>query len=1379
MFLEKNAQEQVPQSQAPANIDENTPQEPQRKNSSNSVGTIASKNSNNSSNLNSAKSEHEYSTEDYFIHHFKTLVIQMKKEHSKTLGSFKTFNLTRKGTNSSNQQATDKNQDKMSQMLHMLVNNYLLQSVDIETYYLSRLALNTFIEGIEALIYFQPFSSLDGETFLQIWERAFNILEILLSKNLGDTEEETNLEICLLNFYQNYIMQTVTQQFDYQRTNSMIKVNYLLIGNLKETCETYFCSTSVRVKQGSLTLIKFILGLFGALFRFCRGGSVEDAHIFFCVNLFDENLVFILKKMALYWDKRSEKESLEIIDLFLGLFVEIIILNKSHQLNRIEMISFLLKKVIFERLKQLSTQKKCLAIEENFESFKKEFEVYQKFLEKIFDSDIVVFELYLHNDFLIIKQKLLFKLVKIVLEIYQRVKLDSLENFEVLVRHFPLDFLMNIFLPKTSNPVINNQLQQLTGSTGVSTKPLINLEFYYALHTKESQYIQFNEGNEKEQKDYFIKLSKFQIIFSQIDPEPFFLRYRKYKDKAIDSFIFSLYEKTSQANLVAVVEELMLFVKCKFIDWELIRDNIGLINAVSNNFKDRKILLSGLVTWLILLGSTIIEYDNYGEVGQVKTTLLARLKDYSSVEFDKLFSSEQRDTFRKDQKDSDKLVDEFPEKIEKAKSVTDRFHVHVNLLSKFVTKRYLYDKSILSVGTMLKFDSDQFFVKNLSTILECFYYNSQKFAELLLDNIIINERSTLNLRGLAGDKKSHLDFLSELLISWLGLENFYNKSTTPFFCWKMYIVTYYHSKTLYSKNSTNIKRFFVSAIQQHFSFFLVSLKSKFVLKIKEEFENSGTSKTLFSISKEDSLSEALTKFLTEEEQPLSVIEKNLPASEKNNLYKSGTSQEGRIQSDYFDNNTILENSLINVKFSDPNDLYFQVDCIIDELLTINVSESSLFLIGFMLGWSVELITNSIYWNVEQTKKNSFIENYLLVTTFIDKFFMIDINNQSLCVSSELNIKELEFFKRQNKVKYGRILLKSYGLFLAYKLSIKSACLWEYDKNYRINNLLNKSFEFFKNCAPEGLFMCIDLFVAQVKSFLICDTNFQSWDKLFNIGRELSQQLNILKIEGNEYMNGCQKMEEFLIILINNLKAQHNTFMKSDSFVNNLSEFQNFWFFQDLSENRQEKLFGHYQALATHLYEISKSNQLKIVFFIQSFCKNIDEINDTNQITLCYRIVQMFFMKIRFNELGKDEHILQFQSIQRLNETILGNTDEIDVIYPFFEFFSNIMISQHNQLVSNDAFGNLWIKYVNLTGQLVNKANLNTKSANQFSNINRLFCTFLKLLLSTKFLNKKKPSMLDMGFGNKDKNEGYNRWKNTIIIINEISPHLFKYITDFK
>lgn len=154
MFLEKNAQEQVPQSQAPANIDENTPQEPQRKNSSNSVGTIASKNSNNSSNLNSAKSEHEYSTEDYFIHHFKTLVIQMKKEHSKTLGSFKTFNLTRKGTNSSNQQATDKNQDKMSQMLHMLVNNYLLQSVDIETYYLSRLALNTFIEGIEALIYF-------------------------------------------------------------------------------------------------------------------------------------------------------------------------------------------------------------------------------------------------------------------------------------------------------------------------------------------------------------------------------------------------------------------------------------------------------------------------------------------------------------------------------------------------------------------------------------------------------------------------------------------------------------------------------------------------------------------------------------------------------------------------------------------------------------------------------------------------------------------------------------------------------------------------------------------------------------------------------------------------------------------------------------------------------------------------------------------------------------------------------------------------------------------------------------------------------------------------------------------------------------------------
>jgi hypothetical protein len=54
----------------------------------------------------------------------------------------------------------------------------------------------------------------------------------------------------------------------------------------------------------------------------------------------------------------------------------------------------------------------------------------------------------------------------------------------------------------------------------------------------------------------------------------------------------------------------------------------------------------------------------------------------------------------------------------------------------------------------------------------------------------------------------------------------------------------------------------------------------------------------------------------------------------------------------------------------------------------------------------------------------------------------------------------------------------------------------------INSLMSRSSEFFKNCAPEGLFMCIELFVSQIKSFLITDDYFGSWDKLFNLGREL-------------------------------------------------------------------------------------------------------------------------------------------------------------------------------------------------------------------------------------------------------------------------------------
>ena len=55
-------------------------------------------------------------------------------------------------------------------------------------------------------------------------------------------------------------------------------------------------------------------------------------------------------------------------------------------------------------------------------------------------------------------------------------------------------------------------------------------------------------------------------------------------------------------------------------------------------------------------------------------------------------------------------------------------------------------------------------------------------------------------------------------------------------------------------------------------------------------------------------------------------------------------------------------------------------------------------------------------------------------------------------------------------------------------------------------------------------MCIELFVTQIKSFLTSNENFQSWDKLFNIGRELVEYLKILKVEGNEFMPGITQIE---------------------------------------------------------------------------------------------------------------------------------------------------------------------------------------------------------------------------------------------------------------
>lgn len=186
-----------------------------------------------------------------------------------------------------------------------------------------------------------------------------------------------------------------------------------------------------------------------------------------------------------------------------------------------------------------------------------------------------------------IKKKLVFKLIKLTLDVYQHQKDENYLNFEKLVTKCPLSFLSSVFILK--NPQLIN--------TNKGSNPTENyLEFYYALHTNEPLYINFNERNEKELIGYFEKLSKFMCIFSQIDPAPFFARYKKYKDEVIKYFIITLVEKSTQINNInGVKEELRFFLKTNLINWEIIENenNTNLIKEATNNFKDRKLLLSG------------------------------------------------------------------------------------------------------------------------------------------------------------------------------------------------------------------------------------------------------------------------------------------------------------------------------------------------------------------------------------------------------------------------------------------------------------------------------------------------------------------------------------------------------------------------------------------------------------------------------------------------------------------------------------------------------------------------------------------------------------------------------------------------------------------
>lgn len=168
-------------------------------------------------------------------------------------------------------------------------------------------------------------------------------------------------------------------------------------------------------------------------------------------------------------------------------------------------------------------------------------------------------------------------------------------------------------------------------------------------------------------------------------------------------------------------------------------------------------------------------------------------------------------------------------------------------------------------------------------------------------------------------------------------------------------------------------------------FFYGILKSKLAYSLKEEFENSGTCKTNFSISKEDSLSEALTKFLTEEEQAVSVIDIDVLGQR----YLGGGGGLGGRFLDYFKGNEILENSLLVTKFGTVEDVAFLVGCIREETLEINLKENSLIVVGFMLGWCVELITSFVHWNrtnVGQKPRQAIhINQFSNFTKFLEKF----------------------------------------------------------------------------------------------------------------------------------------------------------------------------------------------------------------------------------------------------------------------------------------------------------------------------------------------------------------------------------------------------------
>ena len=287
-----------------------------------------------------------------------------------------------------------------------------------------------------------------------------------------------------------------------------------------------------------------------------------------------------------------------------------------------------------------------------------------------------------------------------------------------------------------------------------------------------------------------MNLSKFLCVFNQIDPVPYFIRYKFYREYVINSFMGTLISKANQNSIKGVCEELVFFLgKTKTVDWEWIDSMLGVVIEASSNFKDRKLLLAALVTMNVLVKSGVPEYGflEWKILDLTKAIVGEQVKNCSGVMFEKLFQGFDDRFLGVCETDfpKERQIQEFitsptrissgmgeasPKDLElsfkREKSnlpsstkpdsyikKTHLFSLGINFLSKFPNKPFLNEESILSVSPSLKQSSDTFLISHLTEILECFYYS--KTAESLLASISLNPRSTLQTRTSTHPNPTH------------------------------------------------------------------------------------------------------------------------------------------------------------------------------------------------------------------------------------------------------------------------------------------------------------------------------------------------------------------------------------------------------------------------------------------------------------------------------------------------------------------------------------------------------------------------------------------------------------------------------------------------